>query len=151
MKNSKFLLATLVAFVVFFVVGWAVYDLLLKDFYQANSGLQGDLYHQVFKDQSQMTSKDMGTAVISNLAGALMLTTILMWGGFTSAAAGARAAAIIGLLMAMSIDFGFMSFTNMFTMKGSLIDILVNTIMCSISGACAGMVLGRRTTSTAAA
>ena len=140
MKNSKFLLATLAAFVVFMVVGWLMYAVLLKDFYHANAGLQGDLYSQVFKEDTQM---DWGMGIVSNLAAALMLTTILSWGGFTSAAAGARAAAIIGLLLAMSVDFGFMSFTNLFTMKGTMVDILVNTLMCSITGAVTGMVLGR--------
>ena len=145
MKNNKSLLAMLAAFVVMMLIGWLTYGMLLKDFYHDNAGLTGDLYTQVFKADDQM---NWGFGIVSNLAASLMLTTILVWGGFTTTASGAKAAAIIGFLLAMSVDFGFMSFTNLFTLKGSIVDVLANTIMCSITGAVVGMVLGKGNSSS---
>ena len=145
MKNNKSLLAMLAAFVVMMLLGWVSYGMLLKDFYHDNAGLTGDLYAQVFKADDQM---NWGFGIVSTLAASLMLTTVLVWGNFTSAADGAKAAAILYLLLAISVDFGFMSFTNLFTMKGSLVDVVSNTITGAITGAVVGWVLGKGSSKT---
>jgi len=142
MRNNKFIWAVLAAAVTFTLLGWVTYDLLLKSFYDSNSGLPAEIHSQVFKADDQM---NMGAMIVSNLAGALLLTTILMWGNFTSAMSGAKAAAIICLLMGLSIDFGFLSFSNLFTMKLAFGDIIANTLMGTITGAVIGMVLGKGT------
>jgi hypothetical protein len=140
MKNSKFLVAVIVVLIGMFAVGALNYGFLLKDFYRTHTGISEDIYGQVFKADDQM---NWGAAILSNLASALMLTTVLVWGGFTSTASGARAGAILCLLMGIAVDFGFISFTNVFTVTGAIVDVIVNAVMGAIVGALGGMVLAK--------
>ena len=142
MKNSKFLVAALVVFVVSMVLSFLNYGLLLKDFYRANAGIADDIYPQVFRAEDQM---NWGAGILSGIASTLLLTSILVWGNFNSTAAGARAGAIVCILVGMTIDFGMMSFLNIFTVTGGVVDIAVNGVIGAIAGACGGMVLGKGT------
>ena len=142
MKNSKFLLALIVVFVAMMAVGFLQYGLLMKDFYKDNAGISGDLYTQVFRSMEQM---DWTTGILSTVAAALLLTTVLVWGGFTSTAAGAKAGAVVCMLVGIIVDFGLMSYTHLGTMKVGLVDIVVNIAVGAIVGALGGMVLSKGT------
>jgi hypothetical protein len=147
MKNSKFLLAALVIFVASMVLSMLNYGFLLKDFYRNNAGLQEPLYSQVFLPEDHM---NWMAGIVSGLASTLLLASILVWGGFTSTAAGARAGAIVCMLMSLTMNFGFMSFTRMFTVTGAVVDAIVAIVIGAVAGALGGMVLakGTRTATT---
>jgi hypothetical protein len=147
MKNNKFFLASIVGAVTFFLLGWIVWGMLLKNFMAANSGLPADVMAQVNLPEDQFNWLAM---VVSNLAMGLLLATILMWGGFTSTAAGMRAGAIVGLLIAIMWDFLFLGMTRLMTMQFALVDILASAVVWAIGGAVVGMILAKGTSTASA-
>ena len=141
-------MAAIVTSVVSFVLGFLMYGLALDSFMRANSGLSPEIYSQVFKPMDQMNWLAM---ILSILTSGFLITIILMWGNITTAGGGAKAGAIIGVLMSASYDFGFLSYSNMHTMASASVDIIAGTVMCAIMGAVAGWMLGRGATAPATA
>jgi hypothetical protein len=147
MKNNKFFLAAILGALTFFLLGWIVWGMLLKSFMDSQSGLSPDVMAQVMKTEDQFNWAAM---VVSNLAMALLLATILVWGGFTSTSAGMRAGAIVGLLTAMMFDFLFVGMSNLMTTTGAVVDIIASTVVWAIGGAVIGMILAKGTSTATA-
>src|ERR1700752_4498654 len=140
MKNSKFLLASVVGTVTFFLLGWLVWGTLLKSFMDSNMGLTPEVAAQVFKPEMEFNWIAM---IASCLGKALLYATILVWGGFTSTAAGMRAGAIIGLLTSVMFDMLWLAMSNLMTTPSVLVDIVAATVVGAVGGAVIGMVLAK--------
>jgi hypothetical protein len=127
MKTNKVLIGGVVGAIVFFLLGWAVYGLLLMDYMTENT------------NQCMMVpEEDMNLLALfaGNLALTMLLALVLNWMDVTSMMNGAKVGAVVGLLIALYIDLMFYSMSTMFSnMTAMFIDIAVFTIMSAITGA----------------
>jgi hypothetical protein len=140
MKNNNFFLAALAGTVTFLLIGFIVFGKLLKGFFETNSGLAPDVMAQVFRGGGP----NVGAMIFGQVALGLLYATVLVWGGFTSTATGAKAGAILGLLTAASFDFVVMlGVTNIQTVTSTLVDVLANGVVGAIGGTVIGMVLAK--------
>lgn len=131
MQKNRFIISALAGGVSLFILGFLIYGTFLMDFMNANTGVDSDVLAKVYKPMEQMNWSYM---IISNLAAGLMLACIMQWANASSFMAGLRMAGLIGLLMGISMDFSFLSFSNLHTMKSSIADIIGGTVLYAISG-----------------
>ena len=135
MDVKKFSLSTLAGGVTFFVLGFVIYGIALAGFMEANSGAA----NLVAKDPMEMWAM-----ILSNLAyGALLAYIFLQWANISTFATGARAGALIGLILALYFDLITYSMMNVMTITGMVVDIVVFTILSAIIGGVVGLVLGK--------
>jgi hypothetical protein len=82
--------------------------------------------------------------ILSNLAAGFLYATIIKWANAGTASAGAKAIAIVALLMSASIDFTLYGTMNIWTFTYTIGDIICWTIMSAIAGAVIGTVMGSK-------
>ena len=137
MSTNKILMAGLVAAVVSFFLGWAIYGMLLMDFYATNVGTATG----VMRTESEMV---WWALIVGNLCTGLLFAYIYgRWASITSASTGAQAGAMIGLLIGGSWNLMMYGTSNLSNLTGTLVDIVVYTVMSAIVGAVAAWMLGR--------
>jgi hypothetical protein len=125
----RILRGTVAGTLAFFLIGWLVWGILLKDFSMNN-------YNQsVYLPEDQMV---WWALILSNLALALMFTLILKWAGAKTITDGLKIAAIIGGLYALNIDLGYYSMTNVILNVSA---ILVDTLAYILVSALTGMII----------
>jgi hypothetical protein len=134
MKTNKILLGGIAGSVLFFLLGWIIYGILLKDFMAAN-------YNQsVYRP---MEGTIWWAMIVSNLAWGFMVSFVLNWANVTNALSGAKLAVIIGFLLAVSIDLSFYAMTTMFaSLTAVIVDIIVYSVMSAIIGSTVGWIIG---------
>lgn len=134
--NTKVLLAALAGGIATFFLGWALYGMALKGFFESNVGsatgvMRGD-------DDMQIWAIFAG-----NVAWSLLLALLYSrWAGITTFMAGATAGAWIGFLMALGYDLISFGTTNMGTLTAALVDPVVNAVLGAVGGGVVGFVLG---------
>ena len=134
--NTKVLLAALAGGVATFLLGWALYGVALKGFFDSNMGsatgvMRGDEDMQIW------------AIFVGNVAWSLLLALLYSrWAGITTFKAGATAGAWIGLLMALGYDMISFGTTNIGTLAASLVDPIVNAGLGAVGGGVVGWVLG---------
>ena len=137
MGNNKILLAGVFGGVTLFILGFLIYGMLLMQFMADNAGAPG-----VNKTAEEMSFPWL---IISNLAAGFLLAVIYgKYANINTAMAGAQAGALIGFLMALSVDAAMYASTYLYNMKGMITDIVVWTVMCSITSAVVAATLGMR-------
>jgi len=135
MSTQKILIAGVAGGVVFFLLGWLLYGILFMNFFEGQMGSASG----VNKDPM-----DYWALIVGNIAWGILLAVIFgRWAGIKTLATGATAGAVIGLLAGISWDFTMYGTTNLSTMTGVIVDILIVTVMSAVTGAVVGMVLGR--------
>src|SRR5687767_7769974 len=135
MGNNKILLAGFLGAVTLFLLGFIVYGMLLSEFMAQNAGAPG-----VNKNIEEMS---FGWIIVSNLAGGFLLAVIFgKYANIHTAMAGIQAGALIGLLMAMSVDTALYSTTHLYNITAMFTDIIMWTFMSAITGAVVGATLG---------
>ena len=133
MKTNKILLGGITGGVALFLLGWVIYGILLMDYSTAN-------YNQCMN--RPMQEMIWWSLILSNLALGFLLATIFSWSDTTGFMAGAKTAGIIGLLLSVSMDFGYYSMTTMYVNPSVIIvDIIAYTIYLAITGALIGWVM----------
>ena len=133
MDVKRVLLATLAGAVTLFVLGFLVYALLLADFFTNNQ-----------MANVEKTNPNLPLIFVANLAQAFLFTFIFeRWAGIKTFATGAKAGALIGLLIALFVDLIFLATTNLGTPTTTLVDIVAQTVMGAIAGGVIGLVLGK--------
>lgn len=136
METNKILLGGLAGGVAFFLLGWVIYGILLMDYTMAS-------YNQC--NSRPMEDMVWWAMILSNLTSGLLLALIFNWSNTTGILAGAKVAAIIGLLLAISIDLSFYAMTTTFLKPGAiLVDIVAYTVMSAIAGAVIAWVMGMK-------
>jgi uncharacterized membrane protein len=90
----------------------------------------------------------MGTMhflVIGNLLSGLFLAYVFSkWANISTLMGGAKGGAVIGSFFASSFDLTMLGTSNIMTLQGVIIDIVVYTFMAAVAGAVAGWWLGRK-------
>ena len=134
MVNKNCVLAILASFVTMFVLGYVFYEPLLGGFFADNAGTATGVIKE---------APVFWQIIVGQLCGATLLVYALSWKGVESAADGAKAGALVGLLL--SLYFGFMNLgtMNTSTMNAALVDAVVSVVLWGVAGAVATVVLKR--------
>jgi hypothetical protein len=136
MSIKKVIIAGLAGGIVYFVLGWLVFGILMKDFYAAhtNTGIM-------------RPEKDMiwWAMVVSNLTWGIFMAYVLnRFGNANSLGSGFMAGATISLLISACYSLGFYAYSTMYgDMTGLAVDIILGTVVGGIIGAVVGFVLGK--------
>ncbi|MBX2927048.1 MAG: hypothetical protein KF852_04370 [Saprospiraceae bacterium] len=136
MRLNKILIAALAGTVVFFLLGWLVWGIVLRDFMAANYVSSGIL----------KADKDMilWAMVLGNFAAAFLLAFIFdFWANISTFVTGAKAGALIFGLIAVSMDLVWYASANILNLNGTIADIIASTVVGAIVGGVIGLVLGR--------
>jgi hypothetical protein len=132
MNWSKLGIATLIGGLVYFLVGWLVYGLLLKDAMPLPEG--------IMRPDDQM---NMGFMIVSCLAFAALLAYIASRIGISTLQSGAILGAAIGALVSLSVGFGQAAMYTFGTAQNALIDTVSNAVVSGIAGGAIGWYFGR--------
>jgi hypothetical protein len=136
MKTNKILLGGVAGGVTFFLLGWLVYGVLLKDY------MASHLNQCAAKPMQEMI---LWAMFLSNLALGFLLALIFSWSNTSGMKNGAKLAAIVGALICTSYDLGTYSMSNMFSCYTvMLVDVLSYTVMLAIVGGVVGKVMEKK-------
>jgi hypothetical protein len=132
--NAKSLaLGTLAGTVVLFVMGYVIYELLLSGVYDANMDMT-----------SLRPEPDMLMMSLSTVVWALFLTVVLSkWPGAKTLMSGATTAALVGLLITLSVDLSLYSMTTMFQPVILAVEPIAGAVWSACGGAAIGYTLSR--------
>ena len=131
---TKLILATITGAVMSFLLGWALYGILLMDFFGANM----IIYDGLIKEMPNLL-----LVFIAGLASWFMISFIFQrWAGFTTFVKGLYGGAFIGLFIGLSIDLSLYSMFNLYNAAYIAVDIVVNTALTALIGGVVGAILG---------
>lgn len=130
-------MAGLVGAVVSFALGFLVYGMLLSGFFEANAGSATG----VMRGEKEMLWVPMILGHVS--LGFLFAIIYGRWANISTFATGAKAGAVIGLLMATTHNLIMYSTTNISNLTGTVADIAVVAVMSAITGGAVAWFLGR--------
>jgi len=132
------ILATLVGFVVIFMLGWLLYGMLLMDFYQNHSGSATNLN----RAEDEMV---WWALIVGNIMQAYLLVYIFgNWANITTFSEGLKAGFIIGLIYGFAYSLIMYGTTNIADLTAALVDPFVSASMMGITGGVIGWMLGRK-------
>lgn len=137
MNTNKFLIGGIIGGIAYFLIGWLVWGILLRDFMAANVGSAGN----VMKSDSEMI---WWALIVGNIFSGLTLSYVLNKANAMSAGAGAMVGGVLGLLMAAAFDFTMFGVSNLSTLTGTFVDIVANTAVSAIVGGIVGWFLSRK-------
>jgi hypothetical protein len=138
MTAKNRILATLVGFVVLFLLGWLLYGFLLMDFYQANSGSATG----VMRAEDEMV---WWSLIAGNIMQAYLLVYIFgTWANITTFSEGLKAGLIIGLITGYAYTLIMYGTTNIGNLTSTLVDPFVSAAMLAVAGGVIGWMLGRK-------
>ena len=135
MNTNKFIVGGIIGGIAFFLLGWLVWGMLLKDFMAANVGSAGN----VMKADADVT---WWALIVGNIFSGLLVSYVLGKAGAKGAGAGAGIGAVLGLLLAGGFDFVMLGVSNLMTTKGALVDIAANIVVTAVVGAIVGWYWG---------
>ncbi len=138
MNTNKILLGALAGGVVYFLLGWLVYGILLADFANAYPELKPESVTDITRSPMVMWAMAAGCLVY----GLLLAVIFGRWASISTFAAGAKAGAVIALLMALAFDLIWYSLLKTISLNGVLIDPLIACVLGAITGGVIGWVLG---------
>ena len=136
MSIKKIAIAGIAGGVVYFLLGWLVYGILLKDFYAAH------MNNCAMRPETDMIWWAM---IAANIMWGIFIAYIFnRWANITTLSAGLSAGAILFLLLGLAFSLGFYAYTTMYSdMTGMIADIAIGTAMGAIVGGVVGLVLGK--------
>ena len=134
MKVNKIIFGGVAGAVTFFLLGWIIYGLLLKDYMAAN-----------FNQCAMLPMQDFiwWAMIVSNLAIGFLVALVFSWSNTTGMAAGAKIGGIMGLLLSTSYDFSSYAMSSMISNFTAVIfDIVIYTVILAIGGVVVAWVMG---------
>jgi hypothetical protein len=132
MNIQKLLTSSLIAALVFFLLGWLLYGHLLMSFFHHNPGRKGHL---------ERPDMIFYLIILANLLQGFLLAFIFSKCTIQSVAEGFFTAAIIGFLITASMGLLTLGSTYITSKKAVAADIACATIIWGIAGALVGMVV----------
>lgn len=138
--NTKSIVAGVLAGVAFFLLGWLLYGMLLTDLM---AGMEGSATGVMKSDDEMMGS--MHFLAIGQLVLGLFLAYIFStWANISTAMGGAKGGAVIGAFVSIGFDFTMLGTSNIMTLSGVIVDVVVSVVIFAAAGAVAGWWLGRK-------
>ena len=139
--NTKTIVAGVLAGVVAYLTGWLLYGVVLSNTFADLSGSASGVGKS---DAEMMAGASLVYLLIGQLAFGLFLAYVFSkWANISTVAGGAKAGAVIGAFISVATNFTMLGTSNISTIQGALLDVIVFTIIMGISGAVAGWWLGR--------
>jgi hypothetical protein len=134
MNSQKFIVGGIVGGIAYFILGWVIYGMLLRDFMSGNSSAN------LMRADSDMI---WWALIVGNLAMGFLLAYVIGKGSSLSIAGGAGTGFVVGLLVSLGIDLvSYATTTTMSSLKGLAADVAAFTVMSAIAGAVVGWVMG---------
>lgn len=134
MNIKRLVIGTIVGAIALYVLGYVIWEMLFKSFFDANSGSAMGVDRE---------TQIMWAGILSSVLYGLLLTYVLERGsGSTSIVDGVKVGVIVGLLAWGNADFVFYAFTNLSTLNGAVADTLLEGVHAGISGGIIAAVLG---------
>ena len=127
----RFAAAALAGVLTIAVVGGVLYGVILAEFFRSNITLA------VMK-----TPPGLAWVALSHLPFGILLALVVRWRGVLTAGGGALTGGTLGFLMAATYDLAQYGTTSLWTLRLTLVDPIVTTIMVASAGAVVGLVLG---------
>jgi hypothetical protein len=135
MNSQKFLVGGIVGGIIYFLLGWVIYGMLLKDFMAANSTMPMRADADII----------WWALAVGQLAGGFLMAYIVGKANATSAGAGAAVGFIVGLLFCLSMDLTMYATTTAYSsMKALAADVAASAVMSAIVGGVVGWVMGMK-------
>ena len=135
--NGKFWIAFIVAAIVGFFGGWALWGIALEGYYAANTSDAATALHRADEDMI------FWAMIVGQLGWAFFTVWLLDRTGSRTAASGAVTAAVAFALIAVGYNFFMHAMMDMFTSTSIVfVDVIVNAIFGGIIGAIVGWILG---------
>ena len=132
------LLAGLIGGAVALILGFVFYAVLLADFFEANAGSATG----VMRADDEML---WGPMIIGHLAwGGLYALIFGRWATISTFVTGAKAGAVIGVLVSLTYNMIGMGTTHVMNMTGALVDVAVMGVISALVGGAVGWFLGRK-------
>ncbi len=135
MNMKRILIGGLAGGVAYFMLGWLCYGILFTDLMASGAGSATGVY----KSDEEM---DFISLIIGNFALGFMLSVIFSWSKHYGLMSGLFMGAVIGILYCTGFDFIMYGTSNLMTLNGTLIDILVGTINATLAGGVTGWSMG---------
>lgn len=126
MTLQRLALGTVVGGLVLFFLGYLVYGVLFAGFFATNVGTATGVAREPF---------GFIALAIGQLAFSAALTLIFNWASIRSAGQGAKAGALIGLLVFLGLDLTMYATTNIQNLTASLVDPLLAAVLFAVSSA----------------
>jgi hypothetical protein len=139
MDARKFAIGTVVGGVVLFLAGYLIFNTLLGSFYAANAGTATG----VARDPMLMWSIAVGC-----LGFAALICYCMGNRAASGLAGGAKVGAIVGLLLAIFVDFVMYGANNLSNLTATIVDPIAEAVHGGIGGAAIGFVLSKIRPST---
>ena len=133
MDIKKLSIGTIAGAIVFFLLGWLVYDKLLADFMRQHPGERGLIGRTEIK---------FVYLIAGQVLEGLLLTYILLKSNVNSLAGGLIMGAVVGFLMCAAIDFTMYGTSVIMSKKGLAADVLAATVISAVAGAVIGALTG---------
>ncbi len=128
MKTNKLLIGGTVGGIAFFLLGWLMYGIILKNA-MAGCSSPGSM-----RGEEEMM-KYLPLLFLGNVVFGFFLTVIIGWSKASNFVDGMKNGALVGFLVAMSYDLDMYAMSTMMTgMMGIALDVAANVIMCAIVG-----------------
>lgn len=135
--STKALIAGILGGIVYFLLGWLLYGMLLESTFESMSGSAQGV--------SRGMEMVMWALIIGQLTLGIMLAYIFSsWSGISTFMGGLKGGAIIGFLMTLGIDMTMFATTNISTLNGALLDVVVMTVNSGLAGGVVGWWLGKK-------
>lgn len=137
MNTNKFLLGGIIGGVANFFLGWLIWGMLLKNFFNEHTP---EAAKAVMRGEDDMI---WWALVAGSLLWGFMLSYVLIKSSVSTAASGATVGAVVSLLTSAAINCFFYAQMNMGDPTSMAVDIVANTIVGAIIGGLIGWYLGR--------
>jgi len=133
--RPRFVPAALAGMLAIAVFGALLYGVVFAKLFEANTRSATGI---------MKSPPDLLWVGLAHVPFGVLLTLVVSWRGATSARGGALTGATLGFLMAASYDLSQYGTTNLWTLKLTLLEPLITTVMVGAAGAVVGAVLGLR-------
>jgi hypothetical protein len=134
MDAKRFLTGTIVGGIVLFLAGYLIFNTLLGSFYAANVGSATG----VPRDPMLLWSIGVGC-----LSLAALLCYVMGARGASGLAGGATVGAVVGLLLAIFVDFAAYGVNNVSNLTATVVDPLAEAVHSGLGGAVIGLVVSK--------
>jgi len=133
MNLKKLTLGALAGGILYFLLGWLVYGILLKDLFHTYSGKVG---HIIDRPEAEM---DWLFLVGGNLAAGILLSWVIQRSASTTLMKGLVTGAVLGFLVSVSVDCVIYATSYVMSKHGILLDVMAATVIGGIVGAVLGL------------
>ncbi len=138
MKTNKILLAGLAGGIASFLMGWLLWGIVFRSYFESNMGSATNL----MKPEAEMV---WWALIAGNLLSGLLLAIIFgRWASISTFVGGLKAGATIGLLMGLSYSLVSFATSNMYILNSAIVDSLLNAVVGGVAGGVVGWVLGMK-------